>query len=69
MDIDQLKKWNNQEIKDICNQKLGNKGIMELSQEDRILLIQELRQKTHASVRQLSKVTGISRYNVRYWKK
>ena len=69
MDIDQLKKWNNQEIKDICNQKLGNKGIMELSQEDRILLIQELRQKTHASIRQLSEVTGISRYNVRYWKK
>ena len=27
MDIDQLKKWNNQEIKDICNQKLGNKAI------------------------------------------
>lgn len=41
---------------------------MELSQEDRILLIQELRQKTHASIRQLSEVTGISRYNVRYWK-
>lgn len=69
MDIDQVDKWDDQAIRDIYNQKLGEKRIIELSKGDRIQLIRELQRETHASVRQLSEVTGISRYVIRYWKK